>query len=220
MKRYVQRAILGLAGFSLVAATAVTAQAAESAATQDSSAASSQSSVSTAKGADELCEQARKVSKQRGPCATETTSVVSAADTVTAAEVDAADLDLVAADGTTLSSALAAGTIYTRTWWQEKRGLYYVNWLEKHTGRIYWDGARVWSTTLYRGYKGTHVCDQGFGILYDIRVTSCSTENLGYTRLREWDYFRVHVVWQGIPLYASHNMYAQANYNGSMSFSG
>jgi hypothetical protein len=170
-------------------------------------------------GTDALCETARQLDGARGQCAVATTSQSSAGTRVDLASAAAAgDLDLVSSEGQTLRSAVAAGTVWTRTWWQEKRGLYYVNWLEKHTGRIYYDGSQVWSTSSYRGYKGTHVCDQGYGILYDIKVNSCSTERIGTATLKEWDYFRVHVVWKGIPLYASHNMHMTANRSGTITF--
>lgn len=171
-------------------------------------------------GSDALCETARRIDGASGRCAVATTSQSSAGTRVDAAAARAMnDLDLVSSQGQTLGSALAAGsTVWTRTWWQEKRGLYYVNWLEKHTGRIYYDGSQVWSTSSYRGYQGTHVCDQGFGILYDIKVNSCSTERIGTATLKEWDYFRVHVVWKGIPLYSSHNMHMTANRSGTITF--
>ncbi|AMM19081.1 hypothetical protein AX769_01690 [Frondihabitans sp. PAMC 28766] len=111
----------------------------------------------------------------------------------------------------------AVRTIWTRTWSQEIRGLYYINWLEKHTGRIYYDGSRVWSTTSTSGYKGSHTCNQGFGIGYSVKVTRCSTEKIGAGSLREWDYFQVHVIAHNIPIYVSHSMRAAFNGPGSIS---
>lgn len=176
-------------------------------------AATSRSSVS----ADPLCEQAREIDGVDGSCATSTTLSTSAARPVRASQISAADLALRSADGTTLAQAVAAGTVYYRTWHQEVHGLYYINWMEKHTGRYYYNGSQVWSTTKTLGYRGTHVCDQGYGVLYDIKVTNCSTDVLSSAEIQEWDYFQVHVVWKGIPLYVSHNMHATMTRSGGIS---
>lgn len=172
----------------------------------------------TTTGTDALCEEARRLDNAAGACEAQLTLSATSGDTADVAKISPEDLALVAADGTTLQDAIGTqATVWTRTWEQSMRGLYYVNWMEKHTGRIYWDGSRVWSTNKTAGYTGTHVCDQGFGILYDIDVKTCSTENIGAAQLREWDYFRVHVVWKGVPLYASHNMHMTANNKGTVS---
>ncbi|MGV1005552.1 MAG: hypothetical protein ACOYEV_12480 [Candidatus Nanopelagicales bacterium] len=47
-----------------------------------------------------------------------------------------------------------------------------------------------------------------------MNITNCSTESIGTGTLREWDYFRVHVIWRGIAMYASHNMSISASKNG------
>lgn len=167
---------------------------------------------------DSQCLKARVDTGTPGSCDVVTTGRASASEVVDPATVPVQDLSLRSADGTTLEAALATGTVYTRTWWQEQRGFYYINWLEKHSGRIYWDGSQVWSTTLNRGYKGYHVCDQGYGIGYDVVVKSCFTERLGTTALNEWDMYRVHVIYKGIPLYSSQDMRAYANRYGNMSF--
>jgi hypothetical protein len=43
-----------------------------------------------------------------------------------------------------------------RVWYQTRTQ---ALWKEKHSGRFYYDGSRVWDTTSYRGYKGYHNCD-------------------------------------------------------------
>ena len=175
------------------------------------------STSGTTTAADPVCTQARRIDKTSGPCVAATTTTTGTPVAVNAATLSASELALKSADGTTLSAALAAGTIWTNTWSQEKRGLYYVNWVEKHTGRFYYNGTKVWSTTSYAGYKGNHVCDQGFGILYDVVVKSCTTQVLSSATLEEWDYFRVHVIVKGIPLYTSHNMKATLRSSGGVS---
>lgn len=101
-------------------------------------------------------------------------------------------------------------TIYTRGWWQEARGLYYINWWEKHSGRIYWHGGHVWSTTSSHGRLGNHLCDQGGGIGYDVRVTNCYTHRMRLDAITEWDLYKVYVFIQGFPLSTTHSMHANA----------
>ena len=172
--------------------------------------------------ADSVCEQARGRSGERGPCAAEATAGATAAMAATPAQLKA-DGDLVSASGRKLAAYIETtpvGTIWTRTWWQETRGLYYINWWEKHTGRIYWHtgGTHVWSTGGAHGYTGRHTCDQGGGIAYDIRVTSCFTERLATNHINEWDYWKVYVFFQGFPISASHNMHASAWGSGNIYF--
>ena len=129
---------------------------------------------------------------------------------------------LVAADGASLAEAAAATTIYTKTWWQEERGLYYVNWWERHIGRIYFDYAgHVWSTTARASYIGYHLCNQGGGVGYSVTVTDCATEqryDLARPAISEWDRYQVHIVAKGIPIYSSHSMHVNAYDNGSVTF--
>ncbi len=167
--------------------------------------------------ADELCEQAREMDDTDGTCGTQTVVETSKADVVDISKVPPTDLALKSADGTTLAQAAARGTIYYKTWSQVKRGLYYVNWKEQHSGRFYYNGSRVWSTTSTLGYKGKHICDQGYGVLYDVKVTNCMTDVISSAKIQEWDYFRVHVVWKGIPLYVSHNMHTTMTKSGGVS---
>lgn len=125
------------------------------------------------------------------------------------------------ADGVKLSASIEStptGTIWTRTWWPETRGLYYINWWEKRTGRIYYHTGHVWSTAGAHGYTGNHTCDQGGGIGYDVRVTSCFTERLSTNQINEWDYWKVYVFFQGFPISASHNMHATAYGSGNIYF--
>ncbi|GAA5226998.1 hypothetical protein [Paeniglutamicibacter antarcticus] len=166
---------------------------------------------------DELCEQAREMDDSEGTCGTQTVLETSKATVVDISKVSPTELALKSADGTTLAQAAARGTIYYKTWSQVKRGLYYVNWKEQHSGRFYYNGSRVWSTTSTLGYKGKHICDQGYGVLYDVKVTNCMTDVISSAKIQEWDYFRVHVVWKGIPLYVSHNMHATMTKTGGLS---
>jgi hypothetical protein len=166
---------------------------------------------------DVLCEQARVLSRSAGPCAAESTLVASAASPVDVKSTDPRDLTLRSTDGVALRDAVVRGGVSTRTWSQNKRGAFHVNWSETHSGRVYWDGTRVWSTTSTNGYKGSHTCGQSSGIGFSIKVTKCATEKIGAATLREWDYFQAHVLVTGVPIYASHNMRVPATKTGAMS---
>jgi hypothetical protein len=167
---------------------------------------------------DAVCEQARAKSRERGPCAAEFVFAATAAAVATPAQL-AGDGDLVSSGGRRLLDYVKTtptGTIWTRTWSQEKRGLYYVNWWEKHSGRIYWHSGHVWSTGGTHGFTGNHTCDQGGGIGYDVRVTSCFTERISTNQINEWDYWKVYVFFQGFPISASHNMRIAAYGSGNI----
>lgn len=170
---------------------------------------------------DPVCTAARQATREAGDCAITETSTASAAQKATTQQL-AASKDLKSADGTSLQTAAAARTIWTRTWSQTQRGLYYVNWWEKHSGRIYFDKAgHVWSTTSTYGYKGSHICGQGGGIGYSVKVTHCYVEkryDLSRPAISQWDYYQVHVVAKGIPIYASHHMHSNAYDSGTITF--
>ncbi|VXB17982.1 hypothetical protein [Aeromicrobium sp. 9AM] len=156
-----------------------------------------------------------------GSCTVASTVSVGAIGKATSTQL-ATDAKATSTDGTTLAAAAAARTIYTRTFEQSQRGLYYINWVEKHIGRVYFDKAgHVWSTTTTYGYKGYHTCDLGSGIGYSIKVTSCSVEkryDLNGPAISLWDRYQVHVVASGIPIYQSHNMHANAYDGGTITF--
>ena len=68
------------------------------------------------------------------------------------------------------------------------------------------------------GYTGRHNCDQGGGIGYDIKVTSCFTERLATNHINEWDLWKVYVFFEGFPISASHDMHASAWGSGNIYF--
>lgn len=126
---------------------------------------------------DSLCTEIRKMEAQRGDsgpfnCSAEVTLAASQPQVATDAMIRR-DGGLVAADGTSLAKAAQSATIYYQEWSQEMRGLYYVNWVERHRGGYYFDRTRAWQSPRY-GWdtSGFHYCDLGYGILYDIKVTS------------------------------------------------
>ncbi|MFJ1656858.1 hypothetical protein ACIOC2_37040 [Streptomyces sp. NPDC088337] len=174
----------------------------------------------TVLSADAVCEDIRSQTGEEGDCQQETEMGTGGQQTASVSLL-AEYGDLVSQDGVKLSEASAAATVWTRTWWQQKRGLYYYNWKERHEGRIFYDGTTVWSTTSRSGYKGWHKCGLGSGIGYSIEVKDCSTErryDLKNEPISEWDRFRVHVVWKGMPIYATHKMHANAYPSGKLTF--
>lgn len=170
---------------------------------------------------DPVCAAARSATGEAGSCLLSQTAQVGAAEVADSATLTEG-ATLTSSDGTSLQAAAAAHTIWTRTWSQTQRGLYYVNWWEKHSGRIYFDKAgHVWSTTTTYGYKGNHICGQGGGVGYSVKVTNCFVEkrsDLSRPAISQWDYYQVHVVAKGIPIYASHHMHSNAYDSGSITF--
>lgn len=176
----------------------------------------------TTTGADPVCAAALSAAGETGTCASQTQSSLGTTSVASSALL-AKDANMTAADGTTLAGATALGyTIYTRTWSETQHGLYYVNWWEKHIGRIFFDKhGHVWSTTSAYGYRGYHKCGLGGGIGYSVVVKGCSTErryDLSGNPISEWDYYQVHVIYKGIPIYASHNMHVNAYPSGALYF--
>jgi hypothetical protein len=79
----------------------------------------------------------------------------------------------------------------------------------------------VWSTTSTSGYKRYHTCNQGGGIGYSVKVTGCTTElryDLSNYAISQWDRFQVHVVYKGVPIYASYNMHPNIYADGGILF--
>lgn len=102
--------------------------------------------------------------------------------------------------------ALPTGSVWSRLWSQSKSkgGV----WKERHTGKFYYDGTRVWSTTSYRGFKGHHTCDQGYGYGVTIEVTKCAVYGgVNTERIQIWDYYKVYGLFKGFPISETHNMH-------------
>jgi hypothetical protein len=77
------------------------------------------------------------------------------------------------------------------------------------------------SATAQYGYKGWHACDQGSGFGYSIKVTSCIKRprpDLGANVIAEYDYFQVHVVAKGVPIYDSKSSWANLHPSGAAYF--
>ena len=161
---------------------------------------------------DPDCLESRAQTGIEGSCELLVVASVGPVQIATPAQI-ATDGDLVSADGVRLSDA--AGTVETRSWQQEARGFYYIDWHEKHMGQIYWNGERVWSTHAYQDYVGNHDCGISNGILYSVDVVACSTKQFP-DHLEEWDYFKVSVIYEGFPAFRTFDMHISSDTAGNM----
>lgn len=161
---------------------------------------------------DPLCLGSRAQTGIEGNCELEVVASVGAVQIATPAQI-AGDGELVSADGVRLSDA--AGTVQTRSWQQEARGFYYIDWHEKHIGQIYWNGERVWSTHTFQDYVGNHDCGISNGILYSVDVVACSTKQFP-DHLEEWDYFKVSVIYEGFPAFRTFDMHISSDTAGNI----
>lgn len=108
---------------------------------------------------------------------------------------------------------LPTGTVWYRLWSQYKSN---PGWQEKHSGKFYYDGTRVWSTTEYRGLKGYHNCHQGYGYWITIEVTKCTVYNGASTyQIQMWDYYKAHAFFRGFPISNARDMHINAYPSGN-----
>ncbi len=111
---------------------------------------------------------------------------------------------------------LSTGSVWSRTWSQNKNG---PGWQERHTGKFYYDGTRVWSTTQHRGLTGYHVCNQGYGFGLIIEVTKCAVDGGTSTSgLQIWDAYKVHAFFRGFPISNPRDMHITVYPSGNTSF--
>jgi hypothetical protein len=171
-----------------------------------------------------VCRKARRIDKKPGRCARKRVTKLrkkrwKPRAAYLAKYGDARPLD---GQGPTLSEAAKASSAccsppptYCKGWKQTFRGIYYVNWKEIHVGDFCYNGRDVWVTR--------HKCDRGYGIGYDIVPKECSKNKIyvntkpGYG-YQNWDVFRVHVAWKGIPIWKTYtmhvNVYPSGNFYG------
>lgn len=173
-------------------------------------------------GVDPVCVQEHKIDNipvASGDCLLVDSTEVGPAAAPTAADIKAAG-NMKAASGATLSSALTTASCRT---WEQSEGS--VVWSEKHVGKYCYADGDVWVWSFPgRAATGYHYCDLGSGIGYDISVQRCDIQKVidsafygGYFR-QNWDYFQVHVIYKGIPIYYSHDMHANVFPNGGATF--
>lgn len=164
---------------------------------------------------DRVCLKARKRTHIEGKCVAEQLQGVSAARPITSAELKKYG-NLKSANGVTVAEASRAGIVYIRGWYQEQRGLYYVNWKERHEGKFLFNGSTAWVDNAYGYVGGYHNCGLGYGFGYDVEVKVCAAYNQQTYTVDNYDAYRVHVVFRGIPIYVTHSMHAYTRGNGTV----
>jgi hypothetical protein len=95
-------------------------------------------------------------------CTSTVTTQTSAASVVTASTLAQASSALSASDYASLVAAAATSTVHSRTYSQKITDSY--DQMEQQ-GRFYYNGTRVWVTTTYDGYKGSHTCINDYSII-------------------------------------------------------
>lgn len=112
-------------------------------------------------------------------CTTSSTLYVSDENTVTLAEVQGLSNSLSPQSFRSLMVAAVAGTVKSKTYLQSMN---HGTDGETQTGKFYYDGARAWVSTTYRGYTGTHVCRVDWSIGFLIYQVGCSDSGSLSTR--------------------------------------
>jgi hypothetical protein len=110
-----------------------------------------------------------------------TTSVATA---VTVQDI-AADKSLSSADRSSLMAAVVAGAVQSKNYSQFVTGGAYT---VTHGGRFYYDGARAWVGTIYRGAQGSHNCVVNYAVGVTIAVNSCSESGTTTARSMYYSY--------------------------------
>ena len=108
----------------------------------------------------------------------------SASTTVTAKDI-AADTSLSSTDRSSLMAAAVAGAVQSKNYSQFVTGGAYT---VTHGGRFYYDGARAWVGTTYRGAKGSHNCVVNYAALVTIAINSCSESGTTTSRSMYYGY--------------------------------
>lgn len=104
-------------------------------------------------------------------CTKTSTLTASAPRTVGVAEVQAVKASLNPEAYRTLLVAAVAGTVRSKAYSQSQNN---ITDQETQSGTFYYDGARVWVTTAYRGYTGTHRCVVNWAVGYGVSLEACN----------------------------------------------
>lgn len=152
-------------------------------------------------------------------CATTQTMEVSAATRVDVAIIESAP-NLTQAQKSEMLAASATTVFYYRTFGYKVTGIFTgLSWTEIHKGGFYYNGSKVWLAVPNYGYTGWHSCDLGGGIAFSVTVNFCGERQrpeLGTNVIGEYDNFRVNVIAKGVPIYASHSMWANLYPSGAV----
>lgn len=123
-----------------------------------------------------------------------------------------------ASGNASLKAAAAAGsTIYYKDWNQWNLRIPGA-WNEQQKGSFYYDGSHTWVSKSYRGYKGWHVCDLGYGVGVTIDNISCEERAMDTRGVANWDYYKTCLGVGKVDACTSHAMHADAYNDGKLVF--
>lgn len=118
-------------------------------------------------------------------CKTVVTTQVSAARPVTLREISELRDLMESSDYQALSRAVAAGTVKTKDFYQNSR---HVASTLTQRGTFYFDGARVWLSSPYRGFTGSHYCQVDWVAGFTIQIQNCydTGSTTSRTVIQQW----------------------------------
>jgi hypothetical protein len=90
--------------------------------------------------------------------------------TTTVNEISSLDSKFPTAEFASLTAAVVAGTVKSRTYSQQVNNL---TDSETQAGTFYYDGTRAWVTSSYRGVVGSHRCTVNWSVGYSIALQGC-----------------------------------------------
>lgn len=103
-------------------------------------------------------------------CQVSVTTTVSDARTVNASSLATVRSLLSPSEFQALANAVAAGTVKSKSFRQQS--LHAASSLTQW-GTFYYDGNRVWVTTPYRGFTGSHLCQVDYVVGFSIQPQNC-----------------------------------------------
>lgn len=150
----------------------------------------------------------------KGVCSLQTASVVLGNAEVATAAIIKADPRLSAAQKSELLATAAAGSVKTKTYSQfTTSGITYT---VTQNGRFYYDGAKVWVGTTYRGAKGSHSCFVNYAVGTSIQNNYCSESGTNTVRYMKYGW-TVTLIVKGFPIAYGYSMTANLYSNGTAS---
>jgi hypothetical protein len=103
-------------------------------------------------------------------CKVQVKTTYSDARTITLQDIQNAKASLSTSDFDSLTKAVAAGTVKSRFYLQQ---MIHITDSETQSGIFYFDGARAWVTTTYRGSTGSHLCVIDWAVGFGVTAQNC-----------------------------------------------
>jgi hypothetical protein len=118
-------------------------------------------------------------------CLVSVTTSVSDARTVSASALGKAKATLSPSEFQALATAVSAGTVKSKSFRQQS--IHAASSLTQW-GTFYYDGNRVWVTTPYRGFTGSHFCQVDYVVAFSIQPQNCydTGSNTSRTIVQQW----------------------------------